>query len=138
MEQRIDEKVNAKLAERMNALWPTMVDTVAGYIAGGRQGPIPTISLHASNSTNGASQAEVVPPMFVTLPAGNAGVRDDSPVVAASSPSVNGTPVPGGPSTLAVLDTPAPCGASMLAVLDAPAPCGPSSLAELDALKVIN
>lgn len=99
MEQCIDERVNAKVAERMNALWLTMVDTVAGYLAGGRQGPIPTISLHASNSTNGAPQAEVVPPMekptpygevvppmFVTPPASNAGGWDDSPAVAASTP----------------------------------------------------
>ena len=117
---------------------PTMVDTVACYIAGGRQGPILTTSVHASNSTNVALHAEVVPPMFVTPPASNAGGRDDSPAVAASSPSVNGTLVPGGPSTLAVLDTPARGGPSSLALLDAPASCGLSLLAELDALKVIN
>jgi hypothetical protein len=88
---------------------PDLAQRIAAYIAGGQTGPLPLLSLSASNSDKEALRAQSEPQhdspaATVTSEGSNtgAGRTEDSPAVAASSPSITCTPA--GPSTLAELN----------------------------------
>jgi hypothetical protein len=111
MERRVEEKTAAKV----NEIMPDLAQRIAAYITGGQTGPLPLLSLGASNSDKEAPWAQSEPQhdshAATVTPEGSntcAGRMEDSPAVAASSPSITCTP------------------ASL------------SMLAELDALTVIN
>ena len=103
LEASIDEKVDEKVAHMINEMMPTMMESMLQYIANGVTGPVPMISLGASNSHNRAPQNQNAPVILVTPPARNAVARENSPSQPASSPSVTHTPAPS-PSTLEELD----------------------------------
>ena len=103
LEARIDEKVDERVAHRVNELMPTVMSSVLQYLINGATGPLPMISLGASNSHTRAPPNQNAPVLLVTPPARNVGAREDSPSQPASSPSVTHTPAPG-PSTLAEHD----------------------------------
>ena len=91
--------ISAQVTQTVNNLLPTMMKSIADWIDGGRQGPLPMITLGASCSTN------ELPIMENTTAAGNTsqGVRDESPAGTAprSSPSISYTPAAvRGPSSL--------------------------------------
>lgn len=105
MERRVEEKTVAKV----NEIMPDLAQRITAYIAGGQMGPLPLLSLGASNSDKEASRAQSEPQhdshAATVTPEGSntgAGRTEDSPAVAASSPSITCTPA--GPSTLAELD----------------------------------
>jgi hypothetical protein len=105
MERRVKEKTVAKV----NEIMPDLAQRIAAYIAGGQTGPLPLLSLGASNSDKEASRSQSEPqhdsPAATVTPEGSntgAGRTEDSPAVAASSPSITCTPT--GPSMLAELD----------------------------------
>jgi hypothetical protein len=106
MPQLIDDAVG----KRVNELMPTVLQSLTAWFAGGQQGPVPMISLGASNSHNVAPAQNA--PLILETPAANpapaannAGAREDSPalIMPASSPSVSCMPTRG-PSTFAELD----------------------------------
>ena len=103
IDEKVDEKVDERVAHRVNEIMPTVMQSMMQYLVNGATGPVPMISLGASNSHNRASQNQNAPVMLVTPPARNGGAREESPSMPASSPSVTHTPAPG-PSTLAELD----------------------------------
>jgi hypothetical protein len=105
MERRVKEKTIAKV----NEIMPDLAQRIAAYITGGQTGPLPLPSLGANNSDIEAPQAQSEPQhdshaTTVTLEGSNtgAGHTEDSPAVAASSPSI--TCMPTSPSMLAELD----------------------------------
>jgi hypothetical protein len=105
MERRVEEKTVVKV----NKIMPDLTQRIAAYIAGGQTGPLPLLSLGASNSDKEAPRAQSEPqhdsPATTVTPEGSntgAGHTEDSPTVAASSPSITCTPA--GPPTLAELD----------------------------------
>jgi hypothetical protein len=105
MERRVEEKTVAKV----NEIIPDLAQRIAAYIAGGQTGPLPLLSLGVKNSDKEASRAQSEPrhdslDAMVTSEGSNTGRgrTEDSPAVAASSPSITCTPA--GPSTLAELD----------------------------------
>jgi hypothetical protein len=105
MERRVEEKTIAKV----NEIMPDLAQRIAAYIAGGQMGRLPLLSLGASNSDKEALRAQSEPqhdsPAATVTPEGSntgAGHTEDSPAVAASSPSITCTPA--GPLTLAELD----------------------------------
>jgi hypothetical protein len=105
MERRVEEQTIAKF----NEIMPDLAQRIAAYIAGGQTGPLPLLSLGASNSDKEASRAQSEPQhdshAATVTPEGSntgAGRTEDSPAMAASSPSI--TCMPAGPSTLAELD----------------------------------
>jgi hypothetical protein len=105
MERRVEEKTVAKV----NKIMPDLAQRITAYIAGGQTGPLPLLSLGASNSDKEAPRAQSEPqhdsPAATVTPEGSntgAGRTEDSPAMAASSPSI--TCMPAGPSTLAELD----------------------------------
>jgi hypothetical protein len=105
MERRVEEKTIAKF----NEIMPDLAHRIATYIAGGQMGPLPLLSLGTSNSDKEASRAQSEPQhdshAATVTPEGSntgAGRTEDSPPVAASSPSI--TCMPAGPSTLVELD----------------------------------
>ena len=110
LEESIPRRVEDQLAIKLNEIWPTMMESMSAYIAGGRQGPVPMFSLGGSNSINVSPPS--APPsaphqQFVTpdpaAAANNAAPREESPAFAGSSPSVTCTPTLG-PSPLAELE----------------------------------
>jgi len=111
----VEEKLGQAVANKVNALMPTVVQSVVDYFASGGKGPAPMISLGGSNSYNVAprdegaqdegSPREDARLILVTPAANNAGAREDSLAMGvASSPSVTCTTPSPGPSTLAELD----------------------------------
>jgi hypothetical protein len=105
MERRVEEKTVAKV----NKIIPDLAQRITAYIAGGQTGPLPLLSLGTSNSDKEAPQAQSEPrhdsPAATVTPEGSntgGGHTEDSPAVAASSPSI--TCMPAGPSMLAELD----------------------------------
>jgi hypothetical protein len=105
MERRVEEKTDTKV----NEIMPDLAERMAAYIARGQMGPLPMLSLGASNSDKEAPRAQSEPrhdspTATVTLEGSNigGGRTEDSPVVVASSPSITCTPA--GPSMLADLD----------------------------------
>jgi hypothetical protein len=95
MERRVEEKTVAKV----NEIMPDLTQRIAAYIAGGQMGPLPLLSLGASNSDKEAPRAQSEPqhysPTAIVTPEGSntgAGRMEDSPTVAASSPSITCTP----------------------------------------------
>jgi hypothetical protein len=105
MERRVEEKTVAKV----NKIMPDLAERITAYIAGGQTGPLPLLSLGASNSDKEAPQAQSEPQhdshaATVTPEGNNTGASRTkySPAVAASIPSITCTPV--GPSTLAEFD----------------------------------
>jgi hypothetical protein len=105
MERRVEEKTVAKV----NEIMPDLTQRIAAYIAGGQTGPLSLLSLGTSNSDKEVSRAQSEPqhdsPAGTVTPKGSntgAGRTEDSPAVAAGSPSI--TCMPAGPSTLAKLD----------------------------------
>jgi hypothetical protein len=111
MERRVEEKTVVKF----NEIMPDLTQRIAAYIAGGQTGPLPLLSLGASNSDKEAPRAQSEPqhdsPAATVTPEGSntgAGRTEDSTAMSASSPSIT--------CTLA----------------------SPSMLAEVDALMVIN
>jgi hypothetical protein len=105
MERRVEEKTIAKV----NEIMPDLAQRIATYIAGGQTGLLPLLSLGASNSDKEAPRAQSEsrhdsPAATVTTEDNNTsgGRTEDSPAVAASSPSITCTPAD--PSTLAELD----------------------------------
>jgi hypothetical protein len=106
MERRVEEKTIAKVHKIM----PDLAQRIIAYITGGQTGPLPLLSLGASNSDKEAPWAQSEPQhdshaATVTSEGSNtgAGRTEDSSAVAASSPSI--TCMPAGPSTLPELDT---------------------------------
>jgi hypothetical protein len=106
MERRVKEQTVAKF----NKIMPDLAQRIAAYIAGGQMGPLPLLSLGASNSDKEVSRAQSEPQhdshAATVTPEGcntGAGRTEDSPAVAASSLSI--TCMPAGPSTLAELNT---------------------------------
>jgi hypothetical protein len=78
--------ISAQVTQTVNDLLRTMMKSIAEWIDGGRQGPLPVITLGASGSNN-------EPPIVEnTTATGNTpqGVRDESPAGTAprSSPSI--------------------------------------------------
>jgi hypothetical protein len=95
MERRAEEKTVAKVSKIM----PDLAQRIAAYIAGGQTGPLPLLSLGASNSDKEAPRAQSEPQHYssaatVTPEGSNTGVgrTEDSPAMAASSPSITCTP----------------------------------------------
>jgi hypothetical protein len=91
MERRVEEKTVAKV----NEIMPDLTKRIAAYIARGQTGPLPSLSLGASNSDKEAPWAQSEPrhdspAAMVTLEGSNTGGghTEDSPAVAASSPSI--------------------------------------------------
>jgi hypothetical protein len=89
MERRVEEKTIVKV----NEIMPDLAQRIATYIAGGQTGPLPLLSLGASNSDKEALRAQSEPQhdshaATVTPEGSNTGVgrTEDSPAVAASSP----------------------------------------------------
>jgi hypothetical protein len=111
MEQRVSaavaSKVDDAVATRVNEIIPDLVLSMKNYFAGGQKGPMPVISLGASNSDNRPPTRHAqCTPNLVTPPAGNVGAREHSSDLAgghSTSPSVTCTPGLG-PSTRAKLD----------------------------------
>jgi hypothetical protein len=116
LKESMPRLVDDTVANRVNELLPSVMQSISAYFAGGQKGPLPMISLGGSNSHNvappagsarpppaGSAPRENAPVILVTPAASNAGGREDSPAVPPSSPSVTCTPAPG-PSTLAELD----------------------------------
>jgi hypothetical protein len=102
MEQRVSaavaSKVDDAVATRVNEIIPDLVLSMKNYFAGGQKGPMPVISLGASNSDNRPPtiHAQCTPNLVCA--------REDSAAMGgASSPSVTCTPGLG-PSTRAELD----------------------------------
>jgi hypothetical protein len=110
VQQRVSAKVASKvddaLANRVNEIIPDLVLSMKNYFAGGQKGPMPVISLGASNSDNRPPTRHAqCTPNLVTPPAGNVGAREDSPDLGGHSTSPSVTCTPGlGPSTRAELD----------------------------------
>jgi hypothetical protein len=105
MERRVKEKTIAKF----NEIMPNLAKRIAAYIVGGQTGPLPLLSLGASNSNKEVLRAQSEPQhdshAATVTPEGSntgAGCTEDSSAVAASSPSI--TCMPAGPSMLAKLD----------------------------------
>jgi hypothetical protein len=105
MYQRVEEKTIAKV----NEINPDLAEKIAANIARGQKGPLPLLRLGASNSDKEASRAQSEPrddsPAATVTPEGSntgGGRTEDSPAMAASSPSITCTPA--GPSTLAELN----------------------------------
>jgi hypothetical protein len=94
------------VATRVNEIIPDLVLSMKNYFAGGQKGPMPVISLGASNSDNRPPTRHAqCTPNLVTPPAGNVGAREDSPDLGGPSTSPSVTCTPGlGPSTRAELD----------------------------------
>ncbi|KAK1653400.1 hypothetical protein QYE76_071205 [Lolium multiflorum] len=106
MEQRVSAEVDDVLANRVNEIIPDLVLSMKNYFDAGGKGPMPVISLGASNSDNRPPTRHAqCTPNLVTPPAGNVGAREDSPDLGgpSTSPSVTCTPDLG-PSTRAELD----------------------------------
>ena len=82
--------ISAQVTQTVNDLLPTMMKSIAEWIDGGRQGPLPVITLGASGSNN------ELPIVENTTATGNTpqGVRDESPAgtTPRSSPSISYTP----------------------------------------------
>jgi hypothetical protein len=97
VQQRVSAEVASKvddaLANRVNEIIPDLVLSMKNYFAGGQKGPMPVISLGASNSDNRPPTRHAqCTPNLVTPPAGNVGAREDSPdlggpVLAPQSPA---------------------------------------------------
>jgi hypothetical protein len=105
MERRVMEKTVAKV----NEIMPDLAKRIAAYILGAQTGPLPLLSLGTSNSDKEAPQSQSEPQhdsytATVTPEGSNTGVgrTEDSPAVAASSPSI--TCMPAGSSMLAELN----------------------------------
>ena len=103
IDEKVDEKVDERVAHRVNEIMPIVMQSMMQYLVNGATGPLPMISLGASNSHTTAPPNQNAPVLLVTPPARNVGSREDSPSQPASSPSVNHTPAPG-LSTLQELD----------------------------------
>jgi hypothetical protein len=111
VQQRVSAEVASKVddavATRVNEIIPDLVLSMKNYFAGGQKGPMPVISLGASNSDNRPPTRHAqCTPNLVTPPAGNVGAREHSSDLAgghSTSPSVTCTPGLG-PSTRAELD----------------------------------
>jgi hypothetical protein len=102
VQQRVSAEVASKVddavATRVNEIIPDLVLSMKNYFAGGQKGPMPVISLGASNSDNRPPtiHAQCTPNLVCA--------REDSAAMGgASSPSVTCTPGLG-PSTRAELD----------------------------------
>jgi hypothetical protein len=107
--------IQDEVAKMVNAILPTMVQSIMNWIDGGRQGPFNMISLGASNSNNVAPDQNA--PIMENPAANPNSGREDAPAannahgredssavtVPCSSPSISCTPIRG-PSTLAELD----------------------------------
>ncbi|KAK1660477.1 hypothetical protein QYE76_048636 [Lolium multiflorum] len=106
MEQRVSAEVDDALANRVNEIIPDLVLSMKNYFDAGGKGPMPVISLGASNSDNRPPTRHAqCTPNLVTPPAGNVGAREDSPDLGGPSTSPSVTCTPGlGPSTRAELD----------------------------------
>ncbi|KAK1613543.1 hypothetical protein QYE76_019060 [Lolium multiflorum] len=110
VQQRVSAEVATKVddavASRVNLIIPDLVMSMKNYFAGGQKGPMPVISLGASNSDNRPPTRHAqCTPNLVTPPAGNVGAREDSPDLGGPSTSPSVTCTPGlGPSTRAELD----------------------------------
>jgi hypothetical protein len=109
-ETNMDRRVKEKTVVKVNEIIPDLAEKIAAYITRGQKGPLPLLSLGASNSDKEASRAQSEPrddsPAATVTPKGSntGGSRmEDSPAVAASSPSITCTPA--GPSMLVELDT---------------------------------
>jgi hypothetical protein len=109
LETNLERRVEEKTVVKVNEIMPNLAQRIAAYIVGGQTGPLPLLSLGVSNSDKEASRAQSEPqhdsPAATVTPEGSntcAGRTEDSPAVAASSPSI--TCMPAGPSTLAELD----------------------------------
>ena len=50
VEEKVEEKVDERVAHRLNEIMPTVMDSMMQYLASGAKGPVPMISLGASNS----------------------------------------------------------------------------------------
>ncbi|KAK1609673.1 hypothetical protein QYE76_033346 [Lolium multiflorum] len=110
VQQRVSAEVASKvddaLANRVNEIIPDLVLSMKNYFDAGGKGPMPVISLGASNSDNRPPTRHAqCTPNLVTPPAGNVGAREDSPDLGGPSTSPSVTCTPGlGPSTRAELD----------------------------------
>jgi hypothetical protein len=109
LETNIERRVEEKTVAKVNKIMPNLAQRIAAYISGGQTGPLPLLSLGASNLDKEASRAQSEPrhdsPAATVTPEGSnigGGRMEDSPAVAASSPSITCTPT--GPSMLAELD----------------------------------
>jgi hypothetical protein len=102
----VASKVDDALANRVNEIIPDLVLSMKNYFDAGGKGPMPVISLGASNSDNRPPTRHAqCTPNLVTPPAGNVGAREDSPDLGGPSTSPSVTCTPGlGPSTRAELD----------------------------------
>src|ERR1041385_9249709 len=80
--------INAQVTQTVNNLLPTMMKSIADWIDGDRQGPLPTITLGASNSKNDPPIVEINTTAADNTPQG---ARDESPAGTAShsSPSIS-------------------------------------------------
>jgi hypothetical protein len=86
MERRVEEKTVAKF----NEIMPDLAQRITAYITGGQTGPLPLLSLGASNSDKEASRAQSEPQhdshATTVTPEGSntgAGHTEDSPAMAA-------------------------------------------------------
>jgi hypothetical protein len=110
VQQRVSAEVATRvddaLANRVNEIIPDLVLSMKNYFDAGGKGPMPVISLGASNSDNRPPTRHAqCTPNLVTPPAGNVGAREDSPDLGGPSTSPSVTCTPGlGPSTRAELD----------------------------------
>ena len=105
VEKKVASRVDDALANRINEIFPTVVQSLQDYFRNNQEGPIPVISLGGANSNNQAptNRAQGTP-RVVTPPVGNAGAREHSALVGAtSSPSVTCTPCLG-PTARSVLE----------------------------------
>ena len=94
IDEKVDEKVDERVAHRVNEMMPTVMSSALQYIVNGATGPLPMISLGASNSHTRAPPNQNAPVLLVTPLARNVGAREDSPSQLASRPSVTHTPAP--------------------------------------------
>jgi hypothetical protein len=115
LETNMDRRVEEKTVVKVNKVIPDLAEKIAAYIARGEKGPLPLLSLGASNSEKEAPWAQSEP-------------RDDSPATTMTPEASNA----GGGHTEYLPAMAASC-PSITCM-----PAGPSMLAELDALTVIN
>jgi len=98
LQASIPQRVNEAVDERVNALMPTVVQSVVDYLTAGGKGPAPMINACGSNSFNVAPRGEGGGPEILVTPATNSeGDREGSPSVTRTTPAAV-------PSTRAELD----------------------------------
>jgi hypothetical protein len=92
----MDKRFEEKIVEKVNKLTSNIANKLTAYFIGGQKGPLPMLSLGASNSATPQAQSEPQdesPIALVTSADSNTVGLEDSSAVAASSPSLTCTPI---------------------------------------------